>query len=84
MQFEPAVEFRLVSFAYPSRLEAPVFKGFSLEFPAHRTTAVVGSSGGGKSTVVSLLLRYYGGRSADMAFILLPAFPSVCRDQPPW
>ena len=53
------IEFSNVHFAYPSRLEVEVFKGFSLKVPAGKTVALVGSSGCGKSTVVHLLERFY-------------------------
>lgn len=53
------VEFKSVEFAYPSRLENPVFVNFNLRVPSGRTVALVGSSGSGKSTVVALLERFY-------------------------
>ncbi|EFN57797.1 hypothetical protein CHLNCDRAFT_51094 [Chlorella variabilis] len=53
------LELSCVSFAYPARLERPVFQGLSLVFPAGKTSALVGESGSGKSTVIQLLLRLY-------------------------
>ncbi|CAD6265116.1 unnamed protein product [Miscanthus lutarioriparius] len=53
------VEMRGVDFAYPSRLDVPILRGFSLSVPAGKTIALVGSSGSGKSTVVSLIERFY-------------------------
>ncbi|XP_066579554.1 antigen peptide transporter 1 [Amia ocellicauda] len=53
------VEFRNVSFSYPSRPDTPVLKGVSLELRPGQVTALVGPSGGGKSTCVSLLERFY-------------------------
>ena len=53
------VEFRNVSFSYPSRLDVPIFRDFSLTVPAGATVALVGESGSGKSTVVSLIERFY-------------------------
>lgn len=44
---------------------ASVIDGITLDFPAGRTTALVGPSGGGKSTLLNLMLRLYdpdGGR----------------------
>lgn len=58
-QMRAQIEFCDISFAYPSRKEAPIFKNLSLVVPAGMVMAVVGSSGSGKSTVVSLLLRLY-------------------------
>ncbi|KAJ1269703.1 hypothetical protein BS78_07G231700 [Paspalum vaginatum] len=53
------VELRSVDFAYPSRPDVPILRGFSLTVPAGKTIALVGSSGSGKSTVVSLIERFY-------------------------
>lgn len=53
------VELRGVDFAYPSRPDVPILRGFSLSVPAGKTIALVGSSGSGKSTVVSLIERFY-------------------------
>uniref|UniRef100_A0A671UE64 ATP-binding cassette sub-family B member 10, mitochondrial n=1 Tax=Sparus aurata TaxID=8175 RepID=A0A671UE64_SPAAU len=52
-------EFDDVTFAYPTRSEAPIFQNLSLMVPAGTIMAVVGPSGSGKSTLVSLLLRLY-------------------------
>lgn len=57
--------FQDVEFAYPSRPEATVFNGFTLDIPAGKTVALCGASGGGKSSVVQLIERFYdpqGGR----------------------
>lgn len=54
-----AVTFDNVTFAYPSRPNAPVLRNVSLVVPPNTTAALVGSSGGGKSTVVNLLQRFY-------------------------
>lgn len=53
------LEFSDVSFCYPTRREAPIFRNLSLLVPAGSVMAVVGASGSGKSTLVSLLLRLY-------------------------
>ncbi|KAG6520211.1 hypothetical protein ZIOFF_017249 [Zingiber officinale] len=53
------VEFKGVEFAYPSRPESLILRGFNLQVPAGRTVALVGSSGSGKSTVIALLERFY-------------------------
>ncbi|XP_042353520.1 ATP-binding cassette sub-family B member 10, mitochondrial [Plectropomus leopardus] len=58
-QLKGQLEFCDVSFAYPSRKEAPIFQNLSLRVPAGTIMAVVGPSGSGKSTLVSLLLRLY-------------------------
>ncbi|TNN56304.1 ATP-binding cassette sub-family B member 10, mitochondrial [Liparis tanakae] len=58
-QLRGRLEFSDVSFAYPTRSEAPIFQNLSLLVPAGTIMAVVGPSGSGKSTLVSLLLRLY-------------------------
>ncbi|GFQ02953.1 ABC transporter b family member 19 [Phtheirospermum japonicum] len=53
------IEFKNVTFSYPSRPDVIIFRDFSIFFPAGKTIAVVGGSGSGKSTVVSLIERFY-------------------------
>lgn len=56
------VEFKNVSFAYPSRPTLPILNSLNLVVPAQRTLALVGASGAGKSTVFALLERFYDPR----------------------
>jgi ATP-binding cassette subfamily B (MDR/TAP) protein 1 len=44
---------------YPSRVDKPILRSFSLSIPAGKVVALVGSSGCGKSTVISLVQRFY-------------------------
>ena len=54
---EGAFAFEDVTFSYS---EGPVvLDGLSVEIPARKTTAFVGSTGAGKTTIVKLLLRFY-------------------------
>jgi len=53
------IDFRDVSFSYPSRKEIPILKGISFTVPAGSTTAIVGETGSGKSTITRLLFRFY-------------------------
>ncbi|KAM7254078.1 hypothetical protein ACFE04_031760 [Oxalis oulophora] len=56
---EGTIEFRAVSFSYPSRPDVVIFKDFDLRVRAGKSMALVGQSGSGKSSVVSLILRFY-------------------------
>lgn len=58
-QLSGDIEFRNVSFAYPTRENTWVLKNFSLKIPSCTVVAIVGASGSGKSTIASLLLRFY-------------------------
>ena len=53
------VEFRGVSFRYPSRPEMPVLTDVNLLAEPGDVVALVGPSGAGKSTITALLLRFY-------------------------
>ena len=53
------VEFKMVTFAYPSRPEMIVLKDFCLKIKECSTVALVGESGSGKSTVIWLTQRFY-------------------------
>ncbi|WP_242042216.1 ABC transporter ATP-binding protein [Leptolyngbya sp. FACHB-541] len=53
-----------VSFAYSDQV--PVIKHLSLQIPAGKTIAIVGSTGSGKSTLVKLLLRLYEIQSGSI------------------
>lgn len=53
------IEFKNVTFSYPSRPDVIILRDFSIFFPAGKTVAVVGGSGSGKSTVISLIERFY-------------------------
>lgn len=53
------IQFKNVSFSYPSRPTQPVLRSVDLTFPKGRYTAIVGLSGSGKSTVAALLSRLY-------------------------
>jgi ATP-binding cassette subfamily C protein CydD len=61
----PGIRFLDVSFTYPRR-EAPALDSVSIELPAGRSLALVGSSGAGKSTAASLLLRFIDATSGGV------------------
>ncbi|KAG2870679.1 hypothetical protein PC114_g27272, partial [Phytophthora cactorum] len=56
---EGTIEFKNVSFRYPTRPEITVLKNYNLTIEAGQTVAFCGPSGGGKSTGVSLIERFY-------------------------
>jgi ABC-type multidrug transport system fused ATPase/permease subunit len=53
------VEFKNVTFSYPSRKEIQVLKEVNFTASYGQKIALVGPSGAGKSTISSLLLRFY-------------------------
>ncbi|RHZ70739.1 hypothetical protein CDV55_108019 [Aspergillus turcosus] len=53
------IEFRDVSFRYPSRIDQPVLRRLDLTVHPGQFVALVGPSGSGKSTIISLLERFY-------------------------
>lgn len=54
-----------VSFSYDG-LSENVLKNISLEIPAGKVTAIVGSSGSGKTTLMKLLMRFYEPSSGQV------------------
>jgi len=54
-----SIEFRGVTFAYPSRPDAPVLVGCSFAVAAGEFVGVAGPSGSGKSTLALLAARFY-------------------------
>src|SRR5271170_1147837 len=60
------IEFRNLSFAYPSGPE--VLHDISLKIPAGSSLAIVGPTGSGKSTLVNLIPRLYDA-AEDMVYI---------------
>ncbi|XP_069775841.1 antigen peptide transporter 1 isoform X1 [Narcine bancroftii] len=66
------IEFRNVTFSYPSQPDIPVLKDVSFVVRSGMVTALVGVTGGGKTTCVSLLQRLYQPQSGH---ILLDGHP---------
>lgn len=58
-KFEGHIQFKDVTFSYPSRPDVKIFDKFSLDIPSGKIVALVGGSGSGKSTVISLIERFY-------------------------
>ncbi|KAJ5313903.1 uncharacterized protein N7443_000787 [Penicillium atrosanguineum] len=54
-----AIEFKDVSFSYPSRPDIPVLRNISFKIKKGESVGIVGASGCGKSTIIALLERFY-------------------------
>lgn len=68
---EAKVEYKNVSFEYPTRLGVTVLKELQLDIPSGLTVALIGSSGCGKSTIIQLLERFYDPNSGAVVSTLL-------------
>lgn len=53
------IEFKNVTFSYPTRPAVNIFKDLNFKIEQGMNVAIVAPSGAGKSTVASLLLRFY-------------------------
>lgn len=62
-----SITFDNVSFAYPTRPDAPVLDQLSFQINPGETVAIVGPSGAGKSTLFSLILRFYDPQKGMIA-----------------
>lgn len=65
---EAAIEFKDVSFAYPSRPNQWALEGFNLRINAGESVALVGPSGAGKSTIFELIQRFYDPQQGEIQF----------------
>ena len=60
------IQFKNISFNYPSRPDFNVLKNVDFKVEAGQTVALVGSSGSGKTTIASLILRFYDPTSGSV------------------
>ncbi len=60
------IEFKNVSFTYPTRPGQLILENFSAVFEEGKTTAIVGASGSGKSTIIQLIERFYDPDFGDV------------------
>lgn len=72
-----AIEFRGLTFSYPSRRDTKALDTLTFAVPVGGRYALVGPSGAGKTTLFSLLLRFYEGQSGA-----LEVFGRDVRDWP--
>lgn len=64
--FNSKIEFKNVSFKYPSRPDTIVFNNLSFVIEKGKQVAFVGFSGSGKSTIIQLILRFYDVISGEI------------------
>jgi ATP-binding cassette subfamily B (MDR/TAP) protein 1 len=60
------IEFRKVTFAFPSRPDRDVLKDISLVIKPGESVAIVGPTGCGKSTVIQLIQKHYTPKYGDI------------------
>ncbi|CAF0982646.1 unnamed protein product [Adineta steineri] len=53
------IEFKDITFSYPTRQKSYILQNFSMKIPSGKTVALVGASGCGKSTITQLIQRFY-------------------------
>ena len=64
--FRGKIEFRNVTFAYPTKTENIILRNLSLTILPGQHVALVGFSGSGKSTIIQLIERYYDPVAGDV------------------
>ena len=68
LQLKGAVEFKGITFAYPSRPDMKVIDDLSFIAEPGQQIALVGASGAGKSTIVQLLYQFYHPQQGQILF----------------
>ncbi|KAK7206744.1 P-loop containing nucleoside triphosphate hydrolase protein [Myxozyma melibiosi] len=61
------IDFKMVSFAYPSRPDQLVLRNDSFHTPAGQLTFIVGGSGSGKSTIHALIIGLYQSKVGSIS-----------------
>jgi ABC-type multidrug transport system fused ATPase/permease subunit len=67
-----SIEFKNVSFSYPTRKEFIVLKDLNFHVAPGEKVALVGQSGSGKSTIINLLMRFYPVSSGSITVDDIP------------
>ncbi|KAM9330886.1 ABC-type oligopeptide transporter ABCB9 [Gastrophryne carolinensis] len=76
-QLEGKVEFKNITFSYPTRPTAQVLKNVSFTLYPGRITALVGPSGSGKSSCINVLENFYPVEEGE---VLLDGHPITAYD----
>ena len=69
---EGNIEFKNVSFSYPSRSDEKALDGINLSIKSGEKIAFVGPSGAGKTTIFQLLLRFYDMQTGSITIDGIP------------
>ena len=64
--FDWSIDFNSIGFSYPTRADAAVLRGLSLNMVSGKCVALVASSGCGKSTATQLVERFYDPDSGEL------------------
>lgn len=62
-----SIEFKDVTFKYPTRPDLLILKGLNIKIEPGMTVAFVGPSGSGKSTTIQLVQRFYDALSGSVS-----------------
>ncbi|XP_054770200.2 ABC-type oligopeptide transporter ABCB9-like [Lytechinus pictus] len=65
-ELDGQLEFKDVTFAYPSRQSIPVLRNISFTASPGKMLAIVGPSGGGKSSCIGLIQHFYQSKSGEI------------------
>ena len=70
-EFKGKIEFKNVTFAYPTKPENIILNNLSLTINPGQHAALVGFSGSGKSTIIQLIERYYDPILKEMYLLMI-------------
>ena len=77
---EGNIEFKNVSFSYPTRNDEKALDGINLSIKSGEKIAFVGPSGAGKTTIFQLLLRFYDIQTGSITIDGIPIKELTTKD----